>query len=112
MHNAILHKPLHFQEEIHVSQVGRDILSFCRKFLISENSNILNVIWHCVIAQLLQKEQHVRLGSIQEDISQHPFFSQLNWDDLVQPPFRSELSDAYDLHNIDPEFTRDSVATS
>ena len=30
MHNAILHKALHFQEEIHVSQVGResrDILS-------------------------------------------------------------------------------------
>ncbi len=74
------------------------------------------MIWHCVIAQLLQKEQHVRFGSSQEDVSQHPFFSQLNWDLLVQrrvqPPFRPELSDAYDLYNIDPEFTRDPVAAS
>lgn len=96
MYDAILHKPLHFREGIHVSQAGRDILS-----------------------ALLQKDQHVRLGSSQadlEDVRRHPFFSELNWDDLiqrrVQPPFRPELSDAYDLRNIDPEFTREPVPAS
>ena len=49
-------------------------------------------------------------------VSRHPFFSQLKWDDLIQrrvpPPFRPELSDAYDLRNIDPVFTREPVPTS
>lgn len=70
-------------------------------------------------SQLLQKDQHTRLGSSVadiEDVRRHAFFAELNWDDLmqrkVQPPFRPELSDAYDLRNIDPEFTREPVPAS
>ena len=32
MYDAILHKPLHFREGIHVSQAGRDILTAVRIF--------------------------------------------------------------------------------
>ena len=40
MYDAILHKPLHFREEIHVSQADRGIHSA----VIDSNVNILNLI--------------------------------------------------------------------
>lgn len=96
MYDAILNKPLHFRDHIPVSQAGKDILS-----------------------ALLQKDGRTRLGSGPadfEDVRNHDFFSCLNWDDLMQrkmtPPFRPELNDAYDLRNIDPEFTREPVPAS
>jgi len=96
MYDAILHKPLHFREHIPVSSGGKDLLR-----------------------GLLQKDGRIRLGSGPTDfdeLRQHEFYTGLNWDDLnarrIQPPFRPELSDAYDLRNIDPEFTREPVPAS
>jgi len=40
MYDAILHKPLHFREGIHVSQAGRDILSAV-SFLISKKKKLI-----------------------------------------------------------------------
>lgn len=97
MYEAILHKPLHFREHIPVSQAGKDILR-----------------------GLLQKDGRVRLGSGPSDFDElrrHPFFADhIDWEELtgrrVEPPFRPELTDAYDLRNIDPEFTREPVPAS
>ncbi|EFX74573.1 hypothetical protein DAPPUDRAFT_108775 [Daphnia pulex] len=96
MYDAILNKPLHFRDHIQVSTAGKDLLS-----------------------ALLQKDGRTRLGSGPadfDDVRNHAFYRSLNWDDLMQrkmtPPFRPELSDAYDLRNIDPEFTREPVPAS
>jgi len=96
MYDAILHKPLHFREHIHVSKAAKDLLH-----------------------GLLQKDRRTRLGSGLldfEDIRKHDFYRDLSWDDLNQrkipPAYRPELADAYDLRNIDPEFTREPVPAS
>lgn len=97
MYEAILNKPLHFREHIAVSQAGKDLLR-----------------------GLLHKDGRTRLGSGPsdfEELRRHPFFAEhIDWDELiarkVPPPFRPELSDAYDLRNIDPEFTREPIPAS
>ena len=96
MYDAILNKPLHFRDHIQVSPAAKDLL-----------------------AGLLQKDRRIRLGSGPsdfEDIRQHQFYRDLNWDLLNQrqipPPYRPELNDAYDLRNIDPEFTKEPVPAS
>lgn len=96
MYDAILHKPLHFREHIAVSAAGKDLLR-----------------------GLLQKDGRIRLGSGPTDfdeLRQHEFYAGIDWDALVgrriPPPFRPELTDAYDLRNIDPEFTREPVPAS
>lgn len=96
MYDAILNKPLHFRDHIQVSAAAKELLS-----------------------GLLNKDRHARLGSSPadfDDIRRHAFYGSLSWELLdqrqIQPPYRPELVDAYDLRNIDPEFTREPVPAS
>ncbi|MCQ2821111.1 MAG: protein kinase [archaeon] len=67
------------------------------------------------IKKLLNKNPEKRLGSINdfEDIKKHPFFSGLNFDDLlerkIKPPFVPVLKDRTDTRNFDQEFTSENV---
>jgi len=96
MYDSILHKPLSFRDHIHVSKAAKSLL-----------------------LALLEKDRRKRLacGPLDfEEIRQHHFFRDLSWDDLnrrkIPPCYRPELADAYDLRNIDPEFTREPVPAS
>ena len=72
-----------------------------------------------VLESLLEKEQHHRLGSgptDEQEVRSHAFFASVDWDALlrrrVTPPFRPDLTNAMDLRNIDPEFTKEPVPAS
>ncbi|XP_033628770.1 ribosomal protein S6 kinase alpha-5-like [Asterias rubens] len=64
------------------------------------------------INRLLDKNAKKRLGSGPggvDQIKKHPFFKDLNWDDLaekkVQPPFRPHINGELDVSNFADEFT-------
>ncbi|EGR27059.1 protein kinase domain protein [Ichthyophthirius multifiliis] len=63
-----------------------------------------------LIEGLLQKNPEKRLGSINgaQDIINHPWFSDLNWDHLreriIQPPFKPKLENSVDVSYIAQEF--------
>lgn len=47
------------------------------------------------------------------EIQQHPFFSSINWNDLLQkkitPPFKPQVTSETDTRYFDSEFTGESV---
>ncbi len=72
-----------------------------------------------LISGLLQKEQSIRLGANQLDfceIRDHPFFYDLNWQDLLdkklQVPWLPELDNETDTSYIDREFTDEKISAS
>ncbi len=92
MYDNILHKPLQLRP--HITPSARNMLE-----------------------GLLQKDKNMRLGSgigDDEDIKAHPFFRSINWDDLLnkrlEPPFNPRVKDAFDLKNIDSEFTNEAIS--
>nr|QBC41002.1 Akt [Chrysopa pallens] len=69
-----------------------------------------------LLAGLLVKEPAHRLGGGPQDvreIMEHPFFSSINWNDLVQkkvpPPFKPQVTSDTDTRYFDSEFTGESV---
>jgi hypothetical protein len=61
----------------------------------------------------LERDPENRLGSGPEDaneIKSHPFFSTMNWTDLLQkkvtPPFKPHVESETDTSNFDPVFTK------
>ena len=65
-----------------------------------------------LIQQLLVREPGQRLGSGPEDaldVMRHPFFKQINWDDLYHKrtpaPFLPQSQSDRDVSNFDNEFT-------
>ncbi|XP_065092664.1 RAC serine/threonine-protein kinase [Ochlerotatus camptorhynchus] len=69
-----------------------------------------------LLAGLLMKQPRDRLGGGPNDakaIMVHPFFSSINWTDLVQkripPPFKPQVSSDTDTCYFDSEFTGESV---
>ena len=48
-----------------------------------------------------------------ENIKNHPFFEEINWDDIwnkkIVPPFKPELEDELDLKYFDSQFTNEPV---
>ncbi|KAL2083948.1 hypothetical protein ACEWY4_019466 [Coilia grayii] len=68
-----------------------------------------------LLHKLLEKAPKRRLQNIAE-LECHPFFSSINWIDLVakkvRPPFRPSVSGPTDLVNFDPEFTQLPVPPS
>ncbi|XP_040009835.1 serine/threonine-protein kinase Sgk2 isoform X1 [Xiphias gladius] len=71
-----------------------------------------------LLAGLLQKDQHRRLGAIADflEIKNHTFFTPINWDDLyhkrITPPYNPNVRGPADTQHIDPEFTREMVPNS
>mmetsp|Transcript_7042 Transcript_7042/g.9162 ORF Transcript_7042/g.9162 Transcript_7042/m.9162 type:complete len:324 (+) Transcript_7042:175-1146(+) len=70
-----------------------------------------------VIKGLLVRDPQYRLGIVGggfEDIKQHPFYENINWDDLLQrkidPPFLPKVDDLID--NFDKEFTDADIKLS
>ncbi|EUD64870.1 AGC protein kinase [Plasmodium inui San Antonio 1] len=64
-----------------------------------------------LLKKLFEKNPKKRLGSgatDAEEIKNHPFFKNVNWDDVlnkkVKPPFKPPLFDQMDLQNFDKEF--------
>ncbi|EGD75128.1 AGC/AKT protein kinase [Salpingoeca rosetta] len=85
MYRNILFKQLDFPAEIR--PVGRDL-----------------------IAGLLQRNPNRRLGHLSvKEITTHPFFAPLNWDDLyhkrIPAPWTPKLKDPLDTSNFDEDFT-------
>ena len=71
------------------------------------------------ISKLLEKDPANRLGTRGgiEEVMSHPFFSDLNLDDLVNkridPPFKPKLSkDVFDVSNFDSQFTSEEAVHS
>ena len=71
------------------------------------------------ITKLLEKDPANRLGTKEgiDDIMRHPFFADLNVDDLVGkrivPPFKPKLSqDLFDVSNFDSQFTSEEAINS
>ncbi|KAL4657434.1 serine/threonine-protein kinase Sgk1-like [Arapaima gigas] len=93
MYNNILHKALVLKPN--VSNAGRALLE-----------------------GLLQKDRTQRLGAQDDfmEIEAHPFFSPINWDNLVAkkiaPPFVPAVTGPTDLQHFDPEFTHLPVSGS
>lgn len=65
-----------------------------------------------LLAGLLVKDPSRRLGGGPDDamqIMKHPFFSCINWTDLVQkkipPPFKPQVTSDTDVRYFDTEFT-------
>ncbi|XP_041844309.1 serine/threonine-protein kinase Sgk2b isoform X2 [Melanotaenia boesemani] len=70
-----------------------------------------------VLKGLLERDISKRLGESRdiEELQEHPFFTFINWDDLVarkvKPPFIPNVSGPCDISYIDPEFTLQPVPT-
>lgn len=69
-----------------------------------------------LISKLLVFEPKKRLGYGKdgtENIKNHPFFEEINWDDIwnkkIIPPFKPELEDELDLKYFDSQFTSEPV---
>ncbi|XP_023246634.1 RAC serine/threonine-protein kinase isoform X2 [Copidosoma floridanum] len=69
-----------------------------------------------MLGGLLIKDPNRRLGGGPDDakeIMEHPFFSSINWTDLVQkkipPPFKPQVTSDTDTRYFDSEFTGESV---
>lgn len=69
-----------------------------------------------LLSGLLAKSPAQRLGGCREDvqaIQAHPFFSSINWTDLVKkkipPPFKPQVTSDTDTRYFDSEFTGESV---
>ena len=69
-----------------------------------------------LISKLLVFEPKKRLGYGKdgtENIKNHPFFEEINWDDIwnkkIVPPFKPELEDELDLKYFDSQFTNEPV---
>ena len=69
-----------------------------------------------LISQLLIIDPKKRLGSGKggaEQIKKHPFFEEINWDDIwnkkIIPPFKPELEDELDLKYFDSQFTTEPL---
>eukprot|EP01136_Pigoraptor_vietnamica_P031307 Opistho-1_new@91705 len=76
-----------------------------------------------LITGLLQRDPKKRLGSGRtdaEDVKKHPFFADIDWDELlkkkIKPPWKPQLDSKLDTSNFDPEFTemtpKDSMVQS
>ncbi|KAJ8306134.1 hypothetical protein KUTeg_016679, partial [Tegillarca granosa] len=93
MYDNILYKPLRLRTN--VSPVARSVLE-----------------------GLLQKDKEQRLGARKDfmDIKIHPFFADINWNDLdnkkIPPPYNPNVSGQLDLKHFDPEFVREPVPAS
>lgn len=66
---------------------------------------------------MLTRDPKRRLGAgptDAEEIKEHPFFTGVNWDDLLEkritPPFRPTVSDPLDTSNFDEDFTSERPA--
>ncbi|OSX59795.1 hypothetical protein POSPLADRAFT_1172041 [Postia placenta MAD-698-R-SB12] len=67
-----------------------------------------------VLQKLLTRDPKRRLGSGEadaEEIKRHPFFKDVNWDDVhnkrIQPPYFPTINGTADTSNFDEEFTRE-----
>ncbi|KAF3841253.1 hypothetical protein F7725_007115 [Dissostichus mawsoni] len=72
-----------------------------------------------LLKKLLKRNASLRLGAGQGDaaeIQAHPFFRQINWDDLlarkVEPPFKPYLQSADDVSQFDSKFTSQTPVDS
>lgn len=67
-----------------------------------------------LITKLLDRNQETRFGNKSgfNEIKNHPFFSGINFDDIlkrkVTAPFKPIISDKYDVQNFDKEFTTEN----
>jgi serine/threonine protein kinase len=68
-----------------------------------------------LLSQLLERNPTKRLGNNNDahDIMAHPFFRDINWDDLrkklIKPPYKPFTSGPEDCRNIDLMFTQEKV---
>ncbi|KAH0793265.1 AGC family protein kinase [Histomonas meleagridis] len=71
------------------------------------------------ISRLLDRNPSTRMGASEEDaeeIKRHPFFSSLNFDDVLNKRYTPEwipvMKNETDTHNFDEEFTQEEAAVS
>ncbi|XP_075257299.1 calcium-independent protein kinase C-like [Convolutriloba macropyga] len=74
-----------------------------------------------ILKQLMTKNPGKRLGCVatqggENAIKAHPFFRDINWEDLlrraVRPPFKPKLKTKRDVTNFDQDFTREEPTLS
>lgn len=71
------------------------------------------------ISKLLDRNPETRLGASEEDVEEikrHPFFSSLNWNDVlnkkIEPEWKPDMKNETDTHLFDEEFTQEEAAVS
>lgn len=87
MYHAVLHSPVKFPSNM--SQPARDL-----------------------VTKLLDRDPTTRLGSNGvEEVKQHPFFQDLDWDDVLEkktlPEWVPQIQSAVDTSNFDGDFTQE-----
>lgn len=70
-----------------------------------------------ICSRFLDRNPETRLGSASfEDICQHPWFSDIDWEKLykkqVIPPFKPNVKSAEDVENVDREFLAEMPAVT
>ena len=72
-----------------------------------------------LLSKLLERNPTLRLGASErdaEEIKEHPFFSDINWDDVMQkktkPEWVPKLSNDTDTGNFSEAFTNESISPS
>ena len=72
-----------------------------------------------MISRLLDRNPSTRLGASDEDVEEikrHPFFSGLNWNDVIEKKYKPEwipkMNGETDTHLFDEEFTNEDAAIS
>ena len=72
-----------------------------------------------MISRLLDRNPSTRLGASDEDVEEikrHPFFSGLNWNDVIEKKYKPEwipkMNGETDTNLFDEEFTNEDAAIS
>lgn len=70
-----------------------------------------------ICKKLLDRDPTKRLGyNGAKEVKSHPFFKDIDWDKLdkkeLSPPWKPNVQDVYDTHNIAPEFTNEPAAVT
>ncbi|XP_053571069.1 LOW QUALITY PROTEIN: serine/threonine-protein kinase Sgk3 [Bombina bombina] len=112
---SVLYEMLHGLPPFYNRDTAEMYENILHKPLVMRND--INLTASSILEELLERNPKTRLGANGfQDIQNHPFFSCINWNDLVQkkipPPYDPNVDGPDDISNFDTEFTEAMVPYS
>lgn len=113
---SVLYEMLHGLPPFYSRDTATMYENILHKPLISRPD--ISITASSILEELLEKDPKQRLGSKEDfkEIKNHPFFSSINWTDLVEkkisPPYDPHVDGPDDISNFDTEFTDAMVPDS